>query len=97
MSKITSKLQVTLPKKLAEQYQLRPGDEIRFEAAGDVIRVVPPVAGMPTAMLDVNERLALFEAATIRQRNRQARANRRGQVHRRGWTREDLYQRGRPA
>lgn len=73
------------------QYQLRPGDEIRFEAAGDVIRVVPPATGMPTAMLDVNERLELFDAATIRQRNRQAQANRRGQVHRRSWTREDLY------
>ena len=41
MAKITSKLQVTLPKTLAEQYHLRSGDEIQFEAAGDVIRVVP--------------------------------------------------------
>ena len=96
MAKITSKLQVTLPKKLAEQYQLRPGDEIRFEAAGDVIRVVPPAGGASATMLDVNERLELFDAATTRQHNSQARANSRGQARRRGWTREDLYQRGRP-
>ena len=74
MAKITDKLQVTLPKKSAEQYHLRSGGEIQ----------------------DVNERLELFDAATTRQRNRQARANRRGQARGGGWTREDLYQCGRP-
>ena len=42
MAKVTSKLQVTVPKALAERYDLEPGDEITWEAAGDVIRVVPP-------------------------------------------------------
>ena len=37
MVKVTSKLQVTVPKVLVEQYHIRPGDEIQFEAAGDVI------------------------------------------------------------
>ena len=40
MAKVTSKLQVTVPKALAEKYAIRPGDEIAWEAAGDVIRVV---------------------------------------------------------
>ena len=96
MAKITSKLQVTVPKALAKQYHIRPGDEIRFEAAGDVIRVVPPSASMPIVAPNVDERLELFDAATTRQCKREARAKPRKQAHRRGWTREDLYQRGRP-
>ena len=43
MAKVTSKLQVTVPKVLADRYDIRPGDEIRFEEAGDVIRIIPPV------------------------------------------------------
>jgi AbrB family looped-hinge helix DNA binding protein len=42
MAKITSKYQVTLPKKIAEAYKLRPGDEIQWISAGEVIRVIPP-------------------------------------------------------
>ena len=42
MAKVTSKYQVTLPKKIAALYQIRPGDEILWVAAGDVIRVIPP-------------------------------------------------------
>ena len=41
MSKVTSKLQVTLPKVLADQFNIRPGDEVLWDAAGDVIRLVP--------------------------------------------------------
>ncbi len=96
MVKVTSKLQVTVPKVLVEQYHIRPGDEIQFEAAGDVIRVLPPATSVSTAVLNVNERLELFDAATTRQRTREARAKPRGRASRRGWTREDLYQRGRP-
>ena len=33
MAKVTSKLQVTVPKALAERYGIRPGDDIRFEEA----------------------------------------------------------------
>ncbi len=43
MSKITSKLQVTIPKAIADQYGIKPGDEIEFQPAGDVIRVIPPM------------------------------------------------------
>lgn len=41
MAKVTSKLQVTVPRTIADQYKIRPGDEIRWVAAGEVIRVIP--------------------------------------------------------
>jgi AbrB family looped-hinge helix DNA binding protein len=92
MAKVTSKLQVTIPKTLAQRYGIAPGDEIDWEAAGDAIRVVPPRGG---GRRDVDFRLALFDKATERQRQRQ----RRRQIpaaSERGWTREELYERGRP-
>ena len=93
MSKVTSKLQVTVPKTLAVRYGIRPGDEIRFEEAGEVIRVVPANARAGMEALDVQARLRLFDAASVRQRTREA-----GQPVRlastRGWTREELYERG---
>ena len=44
MAKVTSKLQVTLPKQLAQQYGIEPGIDIEWQAAGDVIRVLPSSA-----------------------------------------------------
>ena len=94
MSKVTSKLQVTVPKALAEHYGIRPGDDIRFEEAGEMIRVVPSGAGARAVGLDTDARLRLFDAATERQRAREeARALRRSST--RGWTREELYENGR--
>ena len=94
MSKVTSKLQVTVPKALAERYGIRPGDDIRFEEAGEVIRVVPATTGKPTKLLDTETRLRLFDAATARQRTREAGRSLRA-ASSRGWTREELYERGR--
>jgi len=94
VSKVTSKLQVTVPKALAERYGIRPGDDIRFEEAGENIRVVPVAAGLPKECLDVEARLRLFDAATARQRKRESdRTLRRSNT--RGWTREALYEHGR--
>jgi AbrB family looped-hinge helix DNA binding protein len=94
MSKVTSKLQVTIPKALAERYGIRPGDDVDWVPAGDAIRVVPGRA--PGAGVDRSERLALFDAATERQVHRQAgkRGRRRPRAGR-GWTREELYDRAR--
>ena len=93
MAKVTSKLQVTLPKALADRYGIRPGDDIEWVAAGDSIRIVPSGRAVSPA-LDPTLRLKLFDAATERQRRRQAR--RKLPVARdRGWKREDLYRRGR--
>jgi bifunctional DNA-binding transcriptional regulator/antitoxin component of YhaV-PrlF toxin-antitoxin module len=90
MAKVTSKLQVTLPKALAERYAIAPGDEISWEAAGDAIRVVPA----RRSRVDPARRLELFDQATARQRERAKHAVARGA--KRGWTREELYDRGRP-
>ena len=94
MAKVTSKLQVTLPKVLAERYGIKPGDEIDWVAAGDVIRVIPPDASVADASAET--RLRLFDQATRRQRARQGKAPKRRRPKQRGWTREELYERGRP-
>ena len=118
MSKVTTKLQVTLPKAIADQYGIRPGDEVEWLPAGDSIRVVPPGRTKPARTR--KERLELFDRATKRQRAREktspARASESGAdklnagesktsqrkttesktapSKARGWSREDLYQRG---
>lgn len=94
MAKVTSKLQVTVPKAVADHYGIRPGDEIEWVVAGETIRVVPP--RRRTTPLAQAERLRRFDQATARQRQRNEAAQ-TGKVARdRGWTREDLYRRGRP-
>ena len=92
MSKVTSKLQVTVPKAVAEEYGIRPGDEIEWVPAGDAIRVV--AAGRSRPALDLEARLKLFDRATERQRERQRASKRSKRVAKRGWTREELYTRG---
>ncbi|HEV8130958.1 MAG TPA: AbrB/MazE/SpoVT family DNA-binding domain-containing protein [Acidobacteriota bacterium] len=94
MAKVTSKLQVTLPKALAERYRIRAGDEIDWAAAGDVIKIVPP--GQRRPAVDRKARLKLFDQATARQRARHAVRASRKPAGDRGWTREELYVRGRP-
>jgi AbrB family looped-hinge helix DNA binding protein len=89
MGKVTSKLQVTVPKALADRYGIAPGDEIEWEAAGDVIRVIPSPR---TEALDLATRLRFFDQATERQREREQGA-RAEPVSDRGWTREELYER----
>lgn len=94
MSRVTRDLQVTIPKEIAEQYGIAPGDEVEFVAAGPTIRMVPPAAERPR--LDVADRLHLFDASVERQRAR-ARARGWGPAapgEGRGWTRDELYTRG---
>jgi bifunctional DNA-binding transcriptional regulator/antitoxin component of YhaV-PrlF toxin-antitoxin module len=95
VSKVTSKLQVTVPKVIAEQYGIRPGDEISWKPAGDAVRVeVARTATRPK--LGLEERLALFDASTARQQKRNLRWRGRRPPKDRGWKREDLYTRGLP-
>jgi len=98
MPKVTTKLQLTVPKAIADQYGIRPGDELNWVAAGDTIRVIPPGSvSRPKPSLSLAERLDLFDQATERQRSRAAALNEPGKVLRRakrGWTREELYTRG---
>ena len=91
MAKVTSKLQVTVPKALAERFGISPGDEIDWEPAGDAIRVVP---GARRTRRDAAARARLFDQATRRQKERQA-ARPAKAASDRGWTREELYGRGR--
>jgi bifunctional DNA-binding transcriptional regulator/antitoxin component of YhaV-PrlF toxin-antitoxin module len=92
MAKVTSKYQVTVPRTIAEQYHIRPGDDIAWVPAGEVIRVVPP--GKQVAAEDRESSLRLFDQATERHRRR-PRAAKTRQPNSRGWKREDLYKRGR--
>jgi AbrB family looped-hinge helix DNA binding protein len=94
MAKVTSKLQVTLPKALALSLGLEPGDEIEWSAAAGAIRITP-VKGKKK--LDAKRRLELFDHATKRQEARDKKYGRsKGRkVEKRGWTREELYRRGR--
>lgn len=88
---MTSKLQVTIPKAIAQRYGIEPGDEIEWLEAGDAIRVLPPTALRRPA--DRKRRLELFDRATERQRRRQG--DKRVVVTERGWERADLYERER--
>jgi AbrB family looped-hinge helix DNA binding protein len=92
MSKVTSKLQVTVPKAIAERFGIRPGDKIEFQAAGDAIRIE---LGSPARALTTDERLKLFDESMKRQRRRQAARKYPKNPRDRGWKREDLYDRGR--
>src|SRR4030042_1623050 len=45
MARVTSKLQVTVPKAIADRFRIRPGDDIEWRAEGNAIRVLPRVDG----------------------------------------------------
>ena len=91
MSKVTSKLQVTVPKAIADRFHIRPGDEIEWIDAGDGIRVVPAGGFTP---LTVERRLELFDQSTRRQRARERGRKLERSTTGRGWSREELYGRG---
>ena len=96
MAKVTSKLQITIPKRLAEQYRIKPGDDVEFVSAGDGIRLVPAQSRSADG-LSVAERLRLFDEATarIREHQRHLRVTDERPAGR-DWTREELYTRGKP-
>ena len=95
MAKVTSKLQLTLPKAIADRYKIRPGDDLDWLPAGDAIRVVKREAEETPEPATTAERLRLFDQATARQRQREAKLGKKKAVsHGRGWTREELYERG---
>ena len=93
MAKVTSKLQVTVPKAIAQAFGIRPGDHIEWVAADNVIRVVP--LRLSRKPKTVEARLKLFDQATERQKRREAQRSRPRVGTDRGWKREELYRRGR--
>jgi bifunctional DNA-binding transcriptional regulator/antitoxin component of YhaV-PrlF toxin-antitoxin module len=99
MPKVTSKLQLTVPKAIADQYGIRPGDNLQWVPAGEVIRVIPSRRSRKQEQfLTIADRLELFDKATDRQKRRTKALRRKGGVLakpvERGWKREDLYRRG---
>jgi len=93
MAKVTGKLQITLPKALAERCGIRVGDELELRSIGRSIQIDRRTTRELSQLS--TERLTHFDQATMRQRAR----DRRTQLppgRSRGWTREDLYVRGRP-
>lgn len=93
---MTSKLQLTVPKKIADQYGIRPGDELEWIPAGESIRVeLVRKKAKSGHELTTEEKLALFDAGMARVDKLQAeelKANRGKPAPKdRGWTREDLY------
>ncbi len=95
MTRVTGKLQITLPKRLAQAFGIRVGDEVELVASGRHIAILPP--GSVPQTVPVEDRLREFDQATERQRQREQRDARTmaepGQG--RGWTREGLYDRNR--
>ena len=93
MSKVTSKLQVTIPKAVANRFGIQPGDELEWVEAGDTIRI--ELAGRPSlSKASVEERLKWFDQATVRQQEREANRPKVMTNQDRGWAREELYERG---
>jgi len=78
MSKVTSKLQVTLPKVLADQLGIKPGDQIDWEIVGDVVRVIPAAKKQRSAAKNSRTlRVRFFDQATRRQNSASGRLTRR--------------------
>lgn len=69
MSKVTKKFQVSLPKALAKEYGIEPGDDLHWEAAGGALRVVP--SDKLLTRFRAADRLGFFDEASKRQRERQ--------------------------
>jgi AbrB family looped-hinge helix DNA binding protein len=90
VSRVTSKLQVTIPKSIAQRYGIEPGEEIEWLPAGEAIRVVPHSDRLVPP--DRLRRLELFDRATDRQHAREVGTSQQGGTAR-GWVREDLYER----
>jgi bifunctional DNA-binding transcriptional regulator/antitoxin component of YhaV-PrlF toxin-antitoxin module len=63
MPKVTSNLQLTVPKRIITQYGIRPGDELEWIPPGDSIRVELVCRKARAGHeLTTEERLALFDA-----------------------------------
>jgi len=92
MAKVTGKFQITLPKALVEQCGIRVGDELELRPVGRSIQIDRRTPREPSHLR--RDRLSHFDRATARQQTRQRRVP-LIPTRSRGWTREELYVRGR--
>jgi AbrB family looped-hinge helix DNA binding protein len=99
MAKVTSKLQLTVPKAIADQYGIKPGDELEWVPAGESIRVeLVRRKARSGHELTTDERVELFDANTKWLDEIQAEELKESKAkgtrvtrENRGWTREELY------
>jgi bifunctional DNA-binding transcriptional regulator/antitoxin component of YhaV-PrlF toxin-antitoxin module len=68
MAKVTSKYQVTVPRTIADQYHVRPGNGIDWLPAREVIRAIP--AGKQADGEDRESALRLFDQDQATERHR---------------------------
>lgn len=92
VAKVTGKFQITLPKALVDRCGIRVGDTLELRPIGRSIQI--DRHPRPDATRRCQEALTHFDRATKRQRARQATAP-VAPARSRGWTREELYVRGR--
>jgi len=92
VAKVTGKFQITLPKALVDQCGIQVGDELELRSVGRSIQIDSRMPVDATRLRQ--ERLSHFDRATRRQDARRI-AARTGKGRSRGWTREELYVRGR--
>jgi AbrB family looped-hinge helix DNA binding protein len=93
MSKVTGKFQITLPKRVVEAHGIKVGDDLEVVSEETRIALLP-ANRQKVEMGEPAERLDYFDRATERQKKReQSRSVTSGQS--RGWSREELYSRGR--
>lgn len=93
MSKVTSKRQITIPKRIADEYGIAEGDDVMWIAEGGAIKLLPH--RQRAEAMGREDRLHLFDQATDRQRKRDAERRTTSPPEDRGWTREELYDRDR--
>lgn len=74
MAKVTSKLRLTIPQAIAQQYKIRPGDEVARLPAGETIRVVKRSRSVSLSadVATLQQRLQLFAQVSARQQERNA-------------------------
>ncbi len=89
MSKVTSNLQITIPRTLADRYGIRAGDEVRWEVreAGPLMLPERSARARPAPA----ERAARFREAVDRVRSLQADVRPASPRADRGWTRDDAH------
>ncbi len=92
MAKVTSKYQVSIPRRLADELSIKPGDDIEWSISGEELRITRASRESP---LSIEEKLAIFDAGTRRQSARNRQKKTRPTPSGRGWTRDELYERGR--
>lgn len=98
MAKIKKEGHLPVPKALAEQFGIHPGESIRFEKVGNGI-LLSTDAPLDSSVIE--KRLESFDRATRRMEVKPVptvkRKPRSKSIHPddRGWSREELYLRGR--